>query len=47
MRGAVPPTHVLACLVYERIFLLYLERKEEYEGVGFGGRMLLRWIFQD
>jgi hypothetical protein len=47
MRGAVPPTRVFACLVYERICLLFLERKEQYEGVGFGGRKLLKWIVKD
>jgi hypothetical protein len=47
MTGAVLPTRVLAWLVYEQICLLYLQRKDQYEGLGFGGVMLLKWIFKD
>lgn len=46
-RGAVLPTLVLAWLLYEQICLLYVERKDQYEGLGFGGVMLLKWILKD
>jgi hypothetical protein len=47
MRGAVPPTHMLAWLLYEEICFLYLERKNQNEGRGFGGVMLLKWIVKE
>jgi hypothetical protein len=47
MRGAVPPTRMLEWFVYEQICLFNLERKDQYEGLGFGGRMLLKLIFKE